>query len=57
MKLLYAFLLAVLIALLLNYLKTEKFQNQKNISLPDDLFSDGLDHKMGLNKNHRHHSF
>lgn len=24
---------------------------------PDDLFSDGLDHNMGLKKNNRHHSF
>jgi len=59
MKLLHAFLLAVSIALLLNYLK-EKKQIQVKQAVqhkPDDLFSDGLDHNMGLNKKNRHHSF
>ena len=32
-------------------------QNQQITQKPDDLFSDGLDHNMGLNKKHRHHSF
>ena len=35
----------------------EKYQNNKQEEKPDDLFSDGLDHNLGLNKKHRHHSF
>lgn len=33
----------------------ETFENKQNI--PDDLFTDGLDNNMGLNKVNRHHSF
>lgn len=36
----------------------ETFSNIKKSSPPpDDLFTDGLDHNLGLNKQHRHHSF
>ena len=53
-------LLVCIFAFFLIYLKPrfqEKFKNNKKIFKPDDLFTDGLDHNLGLNKKHRHHSF
>ena len=35
----------------------ERFQNEEVLKEVDDKFTDDLDHKYGLNKQHRHHSF
>ena len=59
MKLFNALFLAILIVFLIKNFnnKKEGFNHQKSPKIPDDLFSDGLDNNMGLNKRHRHHSF
>ena len=58
MKLFNAFLLAIIIVFLIKKFKQQEgFETKPCQKLPDDIFSDGLDNNMGLNKQHRHHSF
>jgi hypothetical protein len=47
--------LAFLILFLLQRRNVE--EGFKSFAKPDDSFTDGLDHKYGINKQHRHHSF
>lgn len=53
------FTLLCVFAIFYILLKPKVEEQYKNVitQQPIDLFSDGLDHKLGLNKKHRHHSF
>lgn len=54
-------LIFLILGLILYFLNSkDNFENGDNYpdeGKPDDLFTDGLDHSLGLNKKHRHHSF